>query len=100
MPPSMQSIDFAPPLRVLCLMANPSDLPQYDVMGLKREITDAMQPLIAGNAMILEHVADPTEVGLNRSLAQAPWHVLHMVVHYEGQASANYGSIVLNSSTG
>ena len=100
MPTTIQHADFAPPLRVLCLMANPSDLPHYDDAALRNDITAAMRPLMASDAAILEHVSEPTEIGLNRCLAQNSWHVLHLVVHCEAQASANYGSIALNSSTG
>jgi hypothetical protein len=81
-------------------MANPSDLPRYDDSTLRNDIRAAMQPLIATNAVILEHVPEPTEAGLKRCFAEGPWHVLHLVVHCEAQASANYGCIALNSSTG
>ena len=100
MVPTNQSANSLLPLRALCLIANPSDLPRFDEAALRRDITDAVQPLTARGSVVLEHMVESTEVGLNRSLAQTNWQVLHLVVHCEGQGSANYGCIALNSSTG
>src|SRR5882757_3331404 len=88
-----------PPLRVLCVIANPSDLPLFDENGVWREIADALQPLTTSGSIILERLADPTELALKRSLAQNRWHVIHLVVHGEERA-ANYGTLALKSSDG
>jgi hypothetical protein len=88
-----------PPLHVLCVIANPSDLPRFDENGIWREMAAALQPLIAGGSLILERLSDPTEIALKASLARNIWHVLHLVVHGEERA-ANYGTIALKSSDG
>jgi len=90
----------SPPLRVLCVIASPSDLPRFDESGLGREIADALEPLTSRGSVLLERLPVSTEAALKKSLAEGAWHVLYLVVHGEERTEANYGTIALNASNG
>jgi hypothetical protein len=100
MSPSTPSNHDWPPLRVLCVIANPSDLSRFDDNGVWQEMAAALEPLTARGSIVLERLAEPTEAALRKSLAQNQWHVVHLVIHGEERPAANYGTIALNSSDG
>lgn len=87
-------------MRVLCVIANPSDLSRFDDNGLWQEMVAALEPLTARGSIVLERLVEPTEAALRKSLAQKQWHVVHLVVHSEERPAANYATIALNSSDG
>ncbi len=88
------------PLRVLCVLANPSDLPRFDELRIWRDIEGVLEPFQLRGAVAFELLADPTEAALRKRLAEAPWNVLHFVVHAQERSAAHYGTIALQSSDG
>src|SRR5882757_11172873 len=73
------------PLRVLCVLANPTDLPRYDDGALWRAIESA-----AGAAIYIERLAKPTENALRQRLAESEWDVLHIAAHGQARGEAHY----------
>jgi hypothetical protein len=88
------------PLRALCVLANPSDLPRFDDAGLWSEMQESLLPFQSRGALAFERLSEPTENALKKTLAQGNWNVLHLVVHAQERSSANYGTIALQSSDG
>ena len=88
------------PLRVLCVIANPSDLSRFDDASSWQEIVNALQPLVSNGSVMLERLAEPTDGGLKRSLAQGQWHAVHFLAHGQSRSAANYGTIAVLSSEG
>jgi hypothetical protein len=83
------------PLRVLCVLANPTDLPRYDDGGLWRAIEGA-----ASAAIRIERLAKPTENALRQRLAESEWDVLHIAAHAQARGDAHYASVSLEASDG
>lgn len=83
------------PLRVLCVIPNPKDLPPFDD---DRAWNDLKSAFDAGGAIDLERLEEPSEGGLKRFLAQGPVDALHFIVHAQERRAANYGAIALEAS--
>ena len=88
-----------PPLRVLCVIANPSDLPRIDASRVWTEIDEALQPFIQNGSVVIQRPASLTEIEIRNTLAKGRFHILHFVGHAQAR-SANYGTIALLASDG
>jgi hypothetical protein len=68
------------PLRVLCVLANPTDLPRYDDGALWRVLQSA-----ASDTILIERLTKPTENALRQRLAEREWDVLHIAAHAQAR---------------
>ena len=57
------------PLRVLAMVAAPSDAPSFDAVGCRRALEDALRPACTQGVATLEFLAEPTENALRKRLA-------------------------------
>ncbi len=83
------------PLRVLCVLANPMDLPRYDDGGLWQTLQSA-----ASDTIVIERLAKPTENALRQRLTESEWDVLHIAAHAQARGEAHYASFSLEASDG
>jgi hypothetical protein len=88
------------PLRILCVLANPTDAPRFDGARVWDDLAEGLRLFTNQGTVVVEQLADPTENGLRRALKSAPWHVLHVVAHAEERRSVHWGAITLQSSDG
>lgn len=86
------------PVRVLVVIANPSDANPFDSDNAWKNSTDALAPLSAKGVVLVERLTEPTETALRKRLAQEPFHVLHFIGHGRSRQSAQYGMLVLEGS--
>src|SRR4051812_5830681 len=82
-------------LRVLCALANPTDLPRYDDAALWQILQSA-----ASDAVLIERLAKPTENALRQRLTEGEWDVLHIAAHAQARGEAHYASVSLEASDG
>jgi hypothetical protein len=82
-------------LRVLCVLANPTDLPRYDDAALWQTLQSA-----ASDAIHIERLAKPTENALRQRLGESEWDVLHIAAHAQARGEAHYASVSLEASDG
>ncbi len=83
------------PLRVLCVLANPTDLPRYDDTALWQILQSA-----ASDAVLIERLAKPTENALRQRLSESEWDVLHIAAHAQARGEAHYASVSFEASDG
>jgi TIR domain len=83
------------PLRVLCVLANPRELPCYDDAGLWQTLQSA-----ASDTILIERLAKPTENALRQRLTESEWDVLHIAAHAQARGEAHYASVSLEASDG
>jgi hypothetical protein len=83
---------------VWCLIANPSDLPRFDDIGMWRDLAECLQPLVDRGAIVLEHSTSASEVCLRTAAAQG-WPVLHFIGHARAR-DACYSTLALLSADG
>src|SRR6266540_254730 len=88
------------PLRVLAMIAAPSDAPSFDAQACRRTLQEALRPACAQGLASLEIVAEPTENALRKRLAQSPVHAFHFIGHGRSQQTAQYGTLVFQDSSG
>lgn len=69
------------PLRILVIVANPSDFPEIRATEETAAIKAALKAAIESRQIELEFCEPPTLAELSKRLSQGPWHVLHFAGH-------------------
>ncbi|HYI07926.1 MAG TPA: toll/interleukin-1 receptor domain-containing protein [Thermoanaerobaculia bacterium] len=86
-------------LRVLALVAPSPDAP-FDAAAAWRQLAEALKPLEGQGLVSLAQVTPPTENALKKKLAAERWDVLHFIGLAKWRGAAQYGTLLLGSSTG
>ncbi len=69
------------PLRILCMVAAPSDLPTLDTAEERRRLDDALGELVEQGLVEVVWVEAGNWSALQQQLVSGPWHVLHVIAH-------------------
>ena len=80
-PEPVRNVALIGPLRVLVVVAAPSDLPPLSAEREWSALTTELAPLISEGRIELHRLAPPTFDELRRALLVGPWHVLHFIGH-------------------
>jgi len=89
-----------PPLRLLALIAAPTDLPALDSEHEWRLLETATAELVAQGQLVLERLVQPTLPSLQERLRQGDIHLLHFMGHGLFDAQAQQGSLFFEDGTG
>ena len=100
LPQPTQPLSVTPPLRILAMIASPSDLPGLDVEREKARIEKAIAPLSAQNAVALTWLEGQTWRDLQKAMREGPWHIFHFVGHGGFDRQRDEGVIVLADEAG
>jgi hypothetical protein len=84
-PEPVRDVALNGPLRVLVVVAAPTDLPPLAVEQEWSALVDELDNVGVGGKVELRRVVPPTLDELGRVLLDGPWHVFHFIGH--GQAS-------------
>ena len=87
-------------LRVLVLVAAPRDAMTFDAEKAWSDLAAAVKPFEAQGRLVIERVVPATENALKKSLAAATWDVVHVIANANWRVAAQYGTVILESSTG
>jgi hypothetical protein len=90
----------SPPLRVLVMIASPSDYPQLDVEQEWTKLCDALRPLEQAGDVQLERLEAATLAALRQRLRRAEWHVFHFIGHGGFDHDTQDGVLLLEDQTG
>lgn len=74
------SVKVAPPLRVLVVTSEPSDMPPVNATAEKTSVLAALKPLIDSRAVTVDFCEPPTLMRLEAKL-QESFHVVHFIGH-------------------
>lgn len=94
--------DFAvtPPLRILGIVAAPTDLPPLDVASEKAGLEAALrQPLERGQVELV-WLEQATWQALQAALQAGPWHILHYTGHATFDDRIGEGALVMTDAAG
>lgn len=80
-PQSIQALTVRPPLRVLVVMASPSDYEPLDLENEWRKLDAALTNVQATGLFVIERLEQPTLGALQTRLANDEFHVLHFSGH-------------------
>lgn len=88
------------PLRVLAMIAAPTDGPAFDAARAWQQLEQSLASFVAQGQLVLERLPEATESALKSRLAQGPVHVLHFIGHGRAQQSARYATLAFVASDG
>ena len=89
-----------PPLRVLGMIAAPTDLDELDVGAEKRRLIETFKKLQETRQVELQWVSGQTWRDLLREVQQGPWHVFHFIGHGGFDPAQEEGVIALADDLG
>jgi hypothetical protein len=97
-PPELLTV--ALPLRVLGMIASPSNLPQLDKAAERRRIERALRRLQRQGLVELTWMEGGTYRHLQAAMREGPWHVFHFIGHggYEGEDDSGEGVLALETT--
>ena len=97
-PPQPLLVD--PPLRVLGMIASPTDLLSLDVEQEKERVERALAGLQQAGQVELHWLPGQTWRDLQRMLRRGPWHVFHFVGHGAFDVNADEGMVMVCDDLG
>ncbi len=91
-----------PPLRILGMVASPTDLTTLDVESERQTVTDALADLRAEGLVDLTWLDGQTARDLQSAMlpGSGPWHVLHFIGHGDFDPISGEGKIILADRQG
>lgn len=90
----------APPLRILGMIASPTDLQKLDVPVEKQRIEQAVNALRERQIVELHWLAGASWRDLQRAMRSGPWHVFHFIGHGGYDANRDEGLIAFTHPEG
>jgi hypothetical protein len=91
-------LQVTPPLRILGMIASPTDLPPLDVATEKRRLERALRQL--GGLVSLTWLPGQTWEALQEHMLSGPWNVFHFVGHGGFDPAADEGLLALADEAG
>lgn len=89
-----------PPLRLLVMIANPSDYVALDVKLEWRLLKQALKDLEERGLLIVDHLRSATLPALQQQLRQADYHIFHFIGHGGFDTHAEDGILLLEDENG
>lgn len=100
LPEPLSPLEVEPPVGVLVIIANPTDLPQLAATHELNNIQTALRPLIDQGQIQLQVLENPTLAQLQATLRTVTVHVLHFIGHGLFDTAAQEGQLALCDATG
>ncbi|MEZ4864593.1 MAG: SUMF1/EgtB/PvdO family nonheme iron enzyme [Caldilineaceae bacterium] len=100
LPQTIRPLAVTPPLRILGLIASPSDLQTLDVRVERQRLERAIAPLQAEGLVELQWLPGAGWRDLQRALRREPWHIFHFVGHGDFDPRREEGLIALCTPAG
>ncbi len=91
---------FHPPLRILVMIASPSDLPPVDAEAEWQNVLAATEQLRARGLLELERIEEATLRTLQRKLRSREFHVFHFIGHSTFDPGTGQGMLALEDPLG
>ncbi len=100
LPLGEQTLAVKPPLRILGLIASPTDAAPLDQAREKARLEQAVQPLQAKGQVELVWLEEQSWRGLQAAMQAGPWHVFHFVGHAAFDPTSDAGVLLLAGDDG
>lgn len=100
LPEPVTPLSAPTPLRLLAVLASPSDYDALDVEGEYARMQDALGTLTKNGTVKLTRLNPPTLDALLDQLRKADYHVLHFIGHGEYDAKTQTGALVFEDVQG
>lgn len=96
----LQSLVIQTPLRILGLVANPSELDPIDVAGEQERISNALSDLRARGLVEIEWLSGQSWQSLQRAMRKGRWHIFHYIGHGNFDPHEDESTLHFVSDTG
>lgn len=100
LPEPIIPLQVSPPLRVLVVIASPTDYAQLDVEGEWVALRKALGDLEQRRLVALERLDEATLAGLQRRFRRAKYHILHFIGHGGFDQASQDGVLVMEDEQG
>ncbi len=95
-----ETLAVAPPLHILAVVADPSDVVQLDVEKEWHQLQAALADLSERRLVVLERLEKATLPMLQARLRGSPLHILHFIGHGTFDADHNTGTLIFADNAG
>lgn len=95
LPDLILPVAITPPLRLLVIIASPTDYPQLDVEQEWGRLKTALADLEQRGLLVIERVEDARLAVLQQRLRQRTYHILHIIGHGGFDAQQQEGVLLL-----
>ena len=96
----IRPLAVAPPLRILSMVASPSDQEPLDVETERRRLDQALAGLQTAGSVELHWLAGQTWRDLQQALRHGPWHIFHFIGHGGFDAQRDQGLLLFTGDDG
>ncbi len=100
LPGRVNSLKVTPPLRILVMIASPSDYIPLDVEHEWQVLKQAVAELEARGLLVVERLDLATLAALQKQLQRADYHIFHFIGHGGYDAQAEDGVLLLEDERG
>lgn len=95
LPQLIRPLHVERPIRLLIVIAGPTDLPTLNVAHEQDLIAGALKDLTTQHVFEVEWLINPSWRGVQQAFQRGPWHVLHFVGHGDVDAQSGEGIVAL-----
>jgi hypothetical protein len=100
LPEPVASLTVALPLRMLVVIASPTDLPPLDVAREWTNLQSAVHDLVQRGLLTVDRLPAATLPALQQTLRRQDYHIFHFIGHGEFDDAAGQGYIVFTDAGG
>ncbi len=100
LPQPITPLTVTPPLRMLAMLASPTDLPALDFAQEKQRIEQSTQGLRTAGRLEIEWLAGQGWRDLQGALRRGPWHIFHFSGHGRYDALTDEGQLIFADDQG
>ena len=100
LPQALQPLKVEPPLRILGMIASPSDMEPLDIQSEKDRMREALKDLEAARLVELKWLRGQTWQDLQQAMWGGPWHMFHFIGHGGFNPMTNEGMLALADEQG
>lgn len=96
----VESLEVELPLRVLALIASPSDLPPIDRQAETQNLQQSLAPMQRKRAVEVIVLDGQGLAALHSALERGPWHIFHYAGHAQLNPATGTGELLLAGADG
>lgn len=100
MPRAISPLSVKPPLRILGMVANPTNFPEIKIEEEKQRLEKAVNGLREKGLVELHWLEGQTWRELQSKMRQGPWHIFHFIGHGRFDKNLNQGQLVFCNEQG
>lgn len=93
-------LTVTPPLRVLVMLSNPSDVEGLDIEDEYKKLKEAVKTLEDKNLLVVERLAKATLEELRQRLCKGSYHIFHFVGHGQFDPQSKQSFLALEGEKG